>query len=91
VIDLQPRTISNLNVDPSANNLVALIATFEPGLDAVLKPGAEIVTNTPADIRSLRYRIRFWDPDQRIDEIDESHFGMARIGNDACQGKNART
>lgn len=47
-----------------------------------VRPGWQFLTGTPADIRDLRYRLGFYDPDQRIDEIDESHTGMVRIGND---------
>jgi len=45
-------------------------------------PGWQFLTGTPADIRDLRYRLGFYDRDQNIDVIDESHTGMVRIGND---------
>jgi Ca2+-binding RTX toxin-like protein len=56
VIDSQPRTISNLIVDQTANNPAAVAATFDPGLDGVLgtaddvlKAGAQVVTGTRTD------------------------------------------
>ncbi|OXR31000.1 heme peroxidase [Pseudomonas jessenii] len=56
VIDSQPRTISNLIVDNTANNPAAVAATFDPGLDGilgtvddVLKAGAQVVTGTRTD------------------------------------------
>ncbi|PBJ02236.1 peroxidase family protein [Pseudomonas sp. ACN5] len=56
VIDSQPRTISNLIVDNTANNPAAVAATFDPGLDGilgtvddVLKDGAQVVTGTRTD------------------------------------------
>ncbi len=52
----QPRTISNLIVDQTANNPAAYAAAFDPGPDGVLhtaddvlKEGVEIVTGTRAD------------------------------------------
>ena len=56
VIDSQPRTISNLIVDNTANNPAAVAAAFDPGLDGilgtvddVLKDGAQVVTGTRTD------------------------------------------
>ncbi|WP_458371007.1 peroxidase family protein [Pseudomonas fluorescens] len=40
VIDSQPRTISNLIVDQTANNPAAYATAFDPGLDGVLNFGA---------------------------------------------------
>src|SRR5712691_10629710 len=56
VFDSQPRTISNLIVDQTANNPAAYAAAFDPGPDGVLhtaddvlKPNAHIVTGTRTD------------------------------------------
>jgi Ca2+-binding RTX toxin-like protein len=56
VFDSQPRTISNLIIDQTANNPAAVAAAFDPGPDGalgtaddVLKDGVEIVTGTRAD------------------------------------------
>jgi hypothetical protein len=56
VIDSQPRTISNLIVDQTANNPAACAAAFDPGPDGVLQtaddvlmPGVHIVTGTRTD------------------------------------------
>ncbi len=47
-----------------------------------VKPGWLFLTGAPADIRSLRYRLGFYDPDPRVDGDRETHTGMVRIGND---------
>src|SRR5262249_43815361 len=56
VFDSQPRTISNLVVDQTANNPAAYATAFDPGPDGilhtpddVLKPHAHIVTGTRTD------------------------------------------
>ncbi|MFC4863516.1 peroxidase family protein, partial [Pseudomonas sp. MAHUQ-62] len=56
VIDSQPRTISNLIVDQTANNPAVVAAAFDPGPDGtlgtaddVLKDGAQIVTSPGLD------------------------------------------
>ncbi|MFZ6049900.1 peroxidase family protein [Pseudomonas sp. CR3202] len=56
VLDSQPRTISNLIVDQTANNPAALATAFDPGLDGllgtaddVLKDGVQVVTGTRTD------------------------------------------
>ncbi|HSD62138.1 MAG TPA: hypothetical protein VLC55_14900, partial [Burkholderiales bacterium] len=56
VFDSQPRTISNLIVDQTANNPAAYAAAYDPGEDGilgngddVLKEGVEIVTGTRLD------------------------------------------
>ncbi|MDH4568148.1 heme peroxidase, partial [Pseudomonas sp. BN414] len=56
VIDSQPRTISNLIVDMTANNPAAVATAFDPGVDGtlgtaddVLKDGAQIVTSPGLD------------------------------------------
>ncbi|WP_285797872.1 peroxidase family protein, partial [Metapseudomonas resinovorans] len=56
VIDSQPRTISNLIVDMTANNPAAVATAFDPGPDGalgtpddVLKDGAQIVTSPGLD------------------------------------------
>ncbi|WP_347911153.1 peroxidase family protein [Pseudomonas grandcourensis] len=66
VIDSQPRTISNLIVDQTANNPAAVAATFDPGLDGilgtaddVLKAGAQVVTGTRTDGTTFQ---TFFDP-----------------------------
>ncbi|WP_223543100.1 peroxidase family protein, partial [Pseudomonas sp. GL-B-12] len=66
VIDSQPRTISNLIVDQTANNPAAVAATFDPGLDGilgtaddVLKVGAQVVTGTRTDGTTFQ---TFFDP-----------------------------
>lgn len=47
-----------------------------------VKPGWLFLTGAPADIRDLRYRLGFYDPDPGIDGDKETHTGMVRIGND---------
>lgn len=47
-----------------------------------VKPGWLFLTGAPADIRDLRYRLGFYDPDPRVDGDRETHTGMIRIGND---------
>lgn len=47
-----------------------------------VKPGWLFLTGAPADIRALRYRLGFYDPDPRVDGDRETHTGMVRIGND---------
>ncbi|WP_223516840.1 peroxidase family protein [Pseudomonas sp. GL-B-19] len=66
VNDSQPRTISNLIVDQTANNPAAVAATFDPGLDGilgtaddVLKVGAQVVTGTRTDGTTFQ---TFFDP-----------------------------
>ncbi|HEX9549035.1 MAG TPA: hypothetical protein VF942_16965, partial [Acidimicrobiales bacterium] len=56
VFDSQPRTISNLIVDQTANNPAAYATAFDPGPDGVLhtaddvlRPNAHIVTGTRTD------------------------------------------
>ncbi|HEY3885072.1 MAG TPA: peroxidase family protein, partial [Vicinamibacterales bacterium] len=56
VIDSQPRVISNLIVDQTANNPAAYATAYDPGADGVLhtaddvlKPGAHIVTSPGLD------------------------------------------
>jgi Ca2+-binding RTX toxin-like protein len=56
VIDSQPRKISNLLVDQTANNPAAYVAAYDPGPDGllgtpddVLKEGVEIVTSPGLD------------------------------------------
>ncbi|QEY62027.1 heme peroxidase [Metapseudomonas lalkuanensis] len=56
VIDAQPRIISNLIVDMTADNPAAVAAAFDPGVDGVLgtpddvlKDGAQIVTSPGLD------------------------------------------
>ena len=47
-----------------------------------VKPGWLFLTGAPADVRALRYRLGFYDPDPRVDGDRETHTGMVRIGND---------
>jgi protein SCO1/2 len=47
-----------------------------------VKPGWLFLTGAPSDVRSLRYRLGFYDPDPRVDGDKETHTGMVRIGND---------
>src|SRR5262245_48480666 len=56
VFDSQPRTISNLIVDQTANNPAAYATAFDPGPDGllhtaddVLKPGVKVVTSPGLD------------------------------------------
>lgn len=49
-----------------------------------VKPGWLFLTGAPADIRLLRYRLGFYDRDTKIDEVNETHTSMVRIGNAAC-------
>ncbi|BCL74570.1 electron transporter [Jeongeupia sp. HS-3] len=48
-----------------------------------LGPGWLLLTGSPDELRKLRYRLGFFDPDPQIDRIVSSHTGMLRIGNDA--------
>lgn len=45
-------------------------------------PGWLFLTGAPQDIRRLRYRLGFYDPDQVVDSELATHTGMVRIGND---------
>ncbi len=71
VIDSQPRTISNLIADNTANNPAAVAATFDPGpdgilgtVDDVLKDGAQVVTGTRTDGTTFQ---TFFMPNQSPD------------------------
>ncbi len=47
-----------------------------------VKPGWLFLTGAPADVKDLRYRLGFYDPDPSVDGDVETHTGMVRIGND---------
>ena len=71
VTDSQPRTISNLIADNTANNPAAIAATFDPGpdgilgtVDDVLKDGAQVVTGTRTDGTTFQ---TFFMPNQSPD------------------------
>lgn len=48
-----------------------------------VRPGWLFLTGTPGDIRRLRYRLGFYDPDPAVDGDKATHTGMVRIGHDA--------
>ncbi len=80
VIDSQPRTISNLIVDQTANNPAAVAATFDPGLDGilgtaddVLKVGAQVVTGTRTDGTTFQ---TFFDPNVSPDAALTAPFNQ---------------
>ena len=47
-----------------------------------VQPGWLFLTGTPEDVRRVRTRLGFTDPDPRVDRRISSHTGMLRIGND---------
>ena len=47
-----------------------------------VKPGWLFLTGAPADVRNLRYRLGFYDPNPLLDGDKATHTGMVRIGND---------
>jgi len=50
-----------------------------------VKPGWLFLTGQPADLRFIRYRLGFYDPDPIIDGDKATHTGAVRIGNDAYE------
>jgi protein SCO1/2 len=50
-----------------------------------VKPGWLFLTGQPADLRFIRYRLGFYDPDPVIDGDKATHTGAVRIGNDAYE------
>ena len=48
-----------------------------------VKPGWLFLTGQPADLRLIRYRLGFYDPNPVIDGDKATHTGAVRIGNDA--------
>ena len=50
-----------------------------------VKPGWQFLTGSPADIRSIRYRLGFFDPDPIVDGTKTTHTGAIRIGNDVYE------
>jgi protein SCO1/2 len=50
-----------------------------------VKPGWLFLTGQPADLRLIRYRLGFYDPDPTIDGDKATHTGAVRIGNDAYE------
>jgi protein SCO1/2 len=47
-----------------------------------VKPGWLFLTGAPADVRLVRYRLGFYDPDPAVDGLNATHTGAVRIGND---------
>lgn len=47
-----------------------------------VKDGWLFLTGAPMDIRHLRYRLGFYDPDPLLDGDKATHTGMVRIGDD---------
>ena len=47
-----------------------------------VQPGWLFLTGAPDDIRRVRTRLGFTDPDPKVDRRISSHTGMLRIGND---------
>jgi len=50
-----------------------------------VKPGWLFLTGQPADLRLMRYRLGFYDPDPTVDGQKATHTGAVRIGNDAYE------
>jgi len=50
-----------------------------------VKPGWQFLTGSPADIRLVRYRLGFFDPDPAVDGRNATHTGALRIGNDVYE------
>ena len=50
-----------------------------------VKPGWLFLTGRPEDLRLIRYRLGFYDPDPVIDGNKATHTGAVRIGNDAYE------
>jgi len=50
-----------------------------------VKPGWQFLTGRPADIRFIRYRLGFFDPDPIIDNTKATHTGAIRVGNDVAE------
>ena len=50
-----------------------------------VKPGWQFLTGSPADIRFVRYRLGFFDPDPIVDGTKATHTGAVRIGNDVYE------
>jgi protein SCO1/2 len=50
-----------------------------------VKPGWQFLTGSPADIRFVRYRLGFSDPDPAVDGRKATHTGALRIGNDVYE------
>ena len=50
-----------------------------------VKPGWQFLTGSPTDIRSIRYRLGFFDPDPVVDGTKATHTGAIRIGNDVYE------
>jgi protein SCO1/2 len=48
-------------------------------------PGWQFLTGAADDIRRVRYRLGFFDPDPEVDADRSTHTGMVRIGNDVSQ------
>ncbi len=48
-----------------------------------IKPGWKFLTGASEDIEFVRYRLGFYDRDEKMDNVRENHTGMVRIGNDA--------
>jgi len=47
-----------------------------------VRPGWLFLTGSPADVRLVRYRLGFYDPDPAVDGEKATHTGAVRIGND---------
>jgi protein SCO1/2 len=45
-------------------------------------PGWKFLTGEPRDIEFLRRKLGFYDQDPRIDQNNDQHAGIVRIGND---------
>jgi len=50
-----------------------------------VKPGWLFLTGQPDDLRFIRYRLGFYDPNPVIDGDKTTHTGAVRIGNDAFE------
>jgi len=54
VFDSQPRTISNLIVDQTADNPAAYATAFDPGADGILHTAADVLKPSVQIVTSLR-------------------------------------
>src|SRR4030095_4773432 len=50
-----------------------------------VKPGWLFLTGQPADLRLIRYRLGFYDPDPTVDGQKSTHTRAVRIGNDVYE------
>ena len=69
----------SLSLDPVRDNPAALRTYSE---EHGTGPGWYFLTGTAADMELLRVRLRFTDPDPKLDKDRSSHIGLVLFGND---------